>query len=156
MNISSILIPENILLGLSSDNRNDVFENMLKVLEERGQIVDSGTIRDKLIERESLGSTAFGRGVALPHVRCEETRDITLALGISDSGVDFSSYDNKPVRLIAMTLAPPDCGGKYNKILAQWNRLLRNPELRENLLSARTSDEVWHLIHRKENNEGTK
>ena len=108
--------------------------------------LDSETILDALLAREEGGSTGVGYGVAVPHARVEgldRMRGIFVRL---EHAVDFDSVDGQPVDLMFALLAPKDAGAEHLRALARVSRLLRKPDLREQLRYARTVDAIQALL----------
>jgi len=113
-----------------------------------------GLNRDELFEallaREQNGSTGVGHGVALPHARVSglnRMRGIFLRL---DTPVDFQAVDEQPVDLVFVLLAPGDANSEHLRALARVSRLLRQPELRQQLRQARSADAIYALLVREQ------
>jgi PTS system nitrogen regulatory IIA component len=106
--------------------------------------------RDKahniLMEREGLGSTGIGDGVAIPHGKMDDLNDIVLVVGRSIQGVDFSAIDNKPCQIFFLVLAPEQVAGLHLRILAHVSRLLKDAEFRRTFLDAEGRDGLWQLL----------
>jgi len=114
-----------------------------KILEELvGLIMQAQTIKDRehllrlLRERESLGSTGIGQGVAIPHAKCDSVKKLVAAFGLSRSGVNFDSLDGEPVYIFFLLLAPEDSAGPHLKALARISRLLKDKYFRDTLRAA--------------------
>ncbi len=108
--------------------------------------MDAGDILDALTERELAGSTGVGHGVAAPHARLDglsQVRGVFLRL---EHPAEFDAVDDQPVDLIFALFAPMDAGAEYLRALARVSRLLRQPDLREQLRQARTSDALHALL----------
>lgn len=108
--------------------------------------LDSGVILDALAEREQAGSTGVGHGVAAPHARLEGLERMRGIFVRLENPVDFKSVDEQPVDLLFALFAPPQAGSDHLRALARVSRLLRNPELREQLRKARTTDALHALL----------
>lgn len=89
-----------------------------------------------LLERENLGSTGIGDGIALPHGKLKGLPELLLWFGRSPEGIPFDSHDNKPAHLFFLMLAPMDSSAAYLKTLARLSRTLKNPQVRSRLLGA--------------------
>ena len=83
--------------------------------------------------RESLGSTAIGQGIAIPHAKSDSVTKLVAAFGLSKKGVDFDSLDGEPVNIFFLLLAPQDSAGPHLKALARIARLLKDKYFRDNL-----------------------
>lgn len=103
-------------------------------------------ISSLLSEREQIGSTAFGEGVAIPHGKLEQLDHIEIFFGRSLTGVPFAAVDNKPVHLFVLLLAPTESSGPYLKTLATLARLLKSSHIRSQLLHADSSQEIVRIF----------
>lgn len=110
--------------------------------------VDETVILDALLEREALGSTGLGSGVAVPHARIEGLDRIYGVMVRLDAPVPFEALDDRPVDILFALLAPPRDGAEHLRALATVSRAMRSPELRERLRQARTVDAVRALFVR--------
>ncbi len=118
------------------------------VTEMAHRLAGAGAVRDpaglarRLLERERLGCTGLGSGVAIPHCKLGEVKDIVLAIGTSQAGIDFHAADGVPVRLIFLILSPGDKPALHLQALARISRLLRTPGVVESLRRASTVSEI--------------
>ncbi|MBI4054990.1 MAG: PTS sugar transporter subunit IIA [Elusimicrobia bacterium] len=103
-----------------------------------------------LLEREALGSTGIGCGVAIPHAKFSGLQQIIGALAISKRGIPFEAQDGQPAKIFFLLLAPPDSAGLHLKALAKISRLLKDPHLRQNLQNAASEEQVWADIQRED------
>jgi PTS system nitrogen regulatory IIA component len=101
---------------------------------------------DALLEREALGSTGLGSGVAVPHARIEGLQRIFGVFVRLDTPVAYGSVDDRPVDLLFALFAPPRDGAEHLRALAAVSRAVRSPELRENLRQVRTIDAAQALF----------
>ena len=137
------LCKENLVfLKFAADNKEDALNKMVKAVESAGGAEDVNGLRQALLEREKLGTTGVGGGVAIPHARAAVIKDLNVVFFRSDDGIAFNAIDNKPVNLIFLLLAPLSAGGPYLKLLAKISRLLRNDDFRGALLDAKNPAEV--------------
>ena len=104
-----------------------------------------------LHERERLGSTGIGDGVAIPHGKLKNLDQLLLAFGCSKTGINFDSMDGKPAHLFFLLLAPEESVGIHLKTLARISKLLKSPAVRESLLNASGSDALFQIIAAEEN-----
>ena len=99
-----------------------------------------------LLERESLGSTGIGDGVAIPHGKMDRIAEMIVAFGRSSRGIDFQSMDSKPAHLFFLLVTPADRPGEHLRTLARVSRILKNPVLRHELQHAPNRRELQRLI----------
>ena len=113
-------------------------------------IGDPKGIVKALIDRENLGSTGIGQGIAIPHGKTDKVKRLTAVLGISKNGVNFDALDGEPVYIFVLLVAPKATAGPHLKALAQISRLLRDSYFCELLRKCRTEDEVFNMIKTEE------
>jgi PTS system nitrogen regulatory IIA component len=110
--------------------------------------MDEGRVFDALLEREALGSTGLGSGVAVPHARLSGMERVTGVFVRLDAPVAYEAVDDRPVDLMFALFAPPSDGAEHLRALAAVSRAMRSPELREQLRQARTADAIRALFVR--------
>jgi mannitol/fructose-specific phosphotransferase system IIA component (Ntr-type) len=138
--LSDILKPERISLSLKSQSRDWVLKELigLSSLGEKAQQI----LLVNLKQREELGSTGIGKGVAIPHCRSLLLNSLTLIVGRSKNGVDFDSIDKKPARLFFLIIAPPhDPQNQYLITLGKIAQLAKGMSATDPLFTAETPEE---------------
>jgi PTS system nitrogen regulatory IIA component len=108
--------------------------------------LDATRLLQSLLDRERLGSTGVGEGVAIPHGRLAGLPALTAVFGRAPAGVEFRAVDGKPVRLFLALFAPENAAGLYVKVLARVSRLFRTPAFREAILAAGDAGAIHRLI----------
>ena len=106
-------------------------------------------VLEALLEREALGSTGLGAGVAVPHARLDDVDQVSAIFVRLDTPVAFGAVDDRPVDLLFALFAPPSAGADHLRALAAASRALRAPEMREQLRQARTADAIRALFVRE-------
>lgn len=137
-------------LDLKSNNKADVLKELNNLLNKSGKINNKEKCLETLNNREKLGSTGIGKGVAIPHAKTEYADDLTIAFGISKKGIDFDSVDSDKVGIFFVFASPLKNSRTYLKILARISRLIRNEEFRDKLKSAKNSEEILNIIDTEE------
>jgi PTS system nitrogen regulatory IIA component len=99
-----------------------------------------------LMDRENLGTTGIGDGVAIPHGKMELLKEIVIVAGRSREGVEFESLDHKPCRIFFLVLAPEHVAGMHLRILAQISRLLSDEGFRGSFLEAQDRESLWRVL----------
>ncbi|MBI4358830.1 MAG: PTS sugar transporter subunit IIA [Candidatus Omnitrophica bacterium] len=150
MKISEILDKRAIKIGLTSTTKEETLKELVAVLAKVEDIGDSKGIIKALIERESLGSTGIGQGIAIPHGKTDKVTRLIAVLGISKFGVDFDALDGEPVYIFFLLVAPKATAGPHLKALAQISRLLRDTYFCELIRKCQTAEEVYNLIKNEE------
>lgn len=103
-----------------------------------------------LLERERLGSTGIGSGIAIPHGKLPGAKRIIACFGKSDAGIDFQSQDGEKAHLFFALIAPENAAGLHLKVLAKLSRLLKDKHFRESLLQAESSQEIFQIFSKED------
>lgn len=135
-----------VIEDISASDRNGVISEFAELLRSAGLVEDKDEIVRLLVDRETLGSTGVGDGVAIPHGKVPGLQEMIVSFGRSRNGVDFQSLDGKPAHLFFLLLVPPNNPGEHLKMLARISRILKNPALREQLRSAHDGREIRQMI----------
>ena len=131
------LLRHNLILDeIEASDKIGVFREFARLLKSTDRIKDEDELVRVLLERELLGSTGIGDGVAIPHGKLHMIPEMIVAFGRSRKGVNFDSIDSKPVYLFFLLVTPEDMPGEHLRALARISRILKNPALRENLKQA--------------------
>ena len=139
------LNPEAVAAGGNAVGKGGILDRLADVFA-RAYSLNAAMVREGLDEREKLGSTGFGRGVAIPHARIEGINRPIAALLRLDSPVDFNAADGMPVDLVFGLLSPVGSGAAHLHALAALSRLTRDEEMREALADAPDADALFALI----------
>ena len=150
MRLCSYLTEKAIIESLSSEKKEDVLREIVKILHERGIVSDEEKYFSALMERESLCSTGIGRGVAIPHAKLKSVDTIIVSFARSLKGVDFDSVDRKPVYLIFTIFTPEDVPEDYLSILARISKIAKDTEFRESIMKASSSQEMMEIFRRED------
>jgi PTS system nitrogen regulatory IIA component len=146
MNITHILDEDSIIAELTSRDKKGVLEELVSVLVEHGRLHDKEKPVQVLLERERLGSTGIGDGIAIPHGKLKEIKSIICSFGRTKAGVDFQSIDEKPTHLFFLLLAPEDSASEHLQALARLSRLLKDDQLRRRLMEVNSKEEIYRII----------
>lgn len=146
MRISDLISADYIITELKANSKPDALSELTDVLVRKNEILNKESVLSILLEREKLGSTGIGDGVAIPHGKLKKLDHVIISFGRSISGVPFDSVDGKPVHLLFLLLAPEESAGLYLRILAKLSRFLKNPVSREKLLQAHSAQEITEVI----------
>lgn len=150
MKIIDVLKKESIISDLKAMDKRGVLEEMVGDVAIKSAGLDKERLLEILLEREKLGSTGIGYGVAIPHGKLKNLDCLVVTFGRSVTGIDYQSLDNKPAHLFFLILAPEDSAAAHLKILARISKLLKDPSFRKKLLSASSRDEIFHAIAEEE------
>lgn len=148
MKIMEFLSQKAIIPEVQSNKKEDVINELVDALISSGEVdkKDRTRIIEALMGRESLGSTAIGQGIAIPHAKSDCVTKLTAAFGLSKKGVDFDSLDGEPAHIFFLLLAPLDSAGPHLKALARISRLLKDKYFRDSLRSAGDIKSIIDII----------
>lgn len=148
MKLTQIVEVDAIVPTLQSTTRDEVVAELIDALIAAGAVDASlrQELIDKTLERERRGSTGFGKGVAVPHVKHERIPGIRAAVGLSPTGVDFNALDKQPVYSIFLLLSPADKPEEHLRAMEIIFKNLSNELFRRFLRQATTVEEVRSLL----------
>lgn len=150
MKVLDFLDKSTIVLDLKSTVKADAINEMGEVLKSAGKVADASPIINALMEREKLGSTGIGQGVAIPHAKSDSLSSMIGALGLSRKGVEFGALDGEPVHVIFLLASPPDSAGTHLKVLARISRLLKDKFFRQAIKEAKNVEEIQKIIQEED------
>lgn len=145
MKLGTILPPGMIAAGLKANSKKQLLQE-LAALAARGSDVNEREVFDALLQRERLGSTGIGNGLAIPHGRFANIQRLMGVFARLDKPVDFEAVDGIPVDLVFVLLAPEGAGADHLQGLARVARLLRNPLVVQSLRSTRDSAAIYSIL----------
>lgn len=145
MDISTLLGPDSIVLRAGASSKRQAL-HVVADAAARTLNLSADQLMTALLERETLGSTGLGSGVAVPHARVAGLTTVRAVLVRLDTPVAYEALDDRPVDLLFALFAPPQSGAEHLRALAAVSRALRSPQLREQLRQARTVDAVTALF----------
>lgn len=151
MKITDFLSIKGIKLDLEAADKEGVLKEMVDLLADVKDIGDKKSVLKALVERENLGSTGIGQGIAIPHGKTEKVDGLVAVLGLSKKGVNYEALDGEPVYILFLLVAPKDTAGPHLKALAQISRLLRDSYFCELLRRCKSAKEIFDLITKEEN-----
>jgi mannitol/fructose-specific phosphotransferase system IIA component (Ntr-type) len=148
MRISDVLTEELVKLELGSKTRDDAIRELVGILAQRGCLErsDVGALVEAILQRERLGSTAIGHGVAIPHAKAPCACQFMAAFGRSSEGIDFGAKDAEPVHLVFLLASAPDSQRTHLRALAGISRLLSRQDLRARILAAESEKEILEIL----------
>lgn len=135
-NIKMINILEN-----TSISKDEVLKLMVSnMYKHSNSVIDEEVFYKEVLEREKIGTTGIGMGVAIPHARTEAIKDIVVSVGLLKEAVDFNSLDEEKVKIIILVGAPKNESKKYLELLSLLSKTFRNKKIRESILESRTTE----------------
>lgn len=146
MNISDMLLEECVLPDLAATSKSAAIQELSQLLAQNYPETKVEDLTRILLDREKLGSTGIGSGVAIPHGKMPSLDHIIAAFARSEKGVEFDSQDGAPVHLFFVLIAPENSAGIHLKALAKLSRLLKNATFRHKLMKLSTQDSLYKAI----------
>jgi PTS system nitrogen regulatory IIA component len=143
--LTELLTPERVVVPLAARDKAGVIAELTHHLVDHS----GGTFSEVLEaveEREAVLSTGIGFGVAIPHARSSEVRELSLVCGVSTEPVPYDSIDGEPVRLFFLIVGPENSAGQHVKLLSRIARLVRHEDLRQQLCEADTPQEFYTAL----------
>jgi PTS system fructose-specific IIA component/PTS system nitrogen regulatory IIA component len=155
MKFADFISPEAIRADLGADEKEGVIREMVQALLDAGRIEASEmeSIVKAILNREELGSTGIGRGVAVPHTKHGSVDQLVGTVGVSRSGVDFDSLDGEKVFVLFLLVSPLDRPGDHLRALENISRQLRDDRFCRFLKQAKTAEEIRQLLDEADNNQ---
>jgi len=146
MKLSDLLDQHHILTDLKAKDKKGVLEELAEVVAGAGTSIDKSSLVKVLLERERLGSTGIGEGVAIPHGKFHGISQPIISFGRSRRGLDFESMDGAPAHLFFLLVAPENSTSVHLKALAKIAKILKNSSLRKTLMEASSREEIYRTI----------
>jgi PTS system nitrogen regulatory IIA component len=153
MKLNDILVREACIVDMKARTKKEALRELSEVLAGSVKGLDAAGLLDMLLEREKLGTTAMGDGIAIPHARIEALDRLLASFGRSRQGVGFDSVDGKPTHLFFLLVAPGREGSTHLLTLARLSRLLSSPEFRSKLLDVESSDDLFRVLEEEESRQ---
>jgi len=140
------IISTDRIIDLKSTRKNEVLEELIDVLATSPLVTDKSELRDKIFERERTLSTGVGVGMAIPHVKIPTIKDFVAAIGRTRQGINFESLDGQPTHIVVMIGCNNAQAGDFLKVLAQFVKSLKDPNLQRSILDAPSPEAIRDLF----------
>lgn len=153
MNLCDIVAKKAIVPTLASSSRDDVVAELIDALINAGHAAKKqrADLIEAVLERERKGSTGFGKGVAIPHVKDKALKNMVAAVGVSEGGIDFNALDGQPVYSVFLLLSPADDPEQHLRAMEIIFKSLSQDSFRRFLRQATKVEEVWTLLQEADN-----
>lgn len=149
MGLDSFVTPELIFPDLAGPDPPAVLRDLAEQIAALGLVRDAGLLYQKLLEREQLGSTGIGAGVAIPHCKMKGLERAVLAIGLVKKGIDFGAVDGEPVRVLFLLVSPNDAPAEHLQALAAISRWVKADRHVEKILHASERQAIYGLLQRE-------
>ena len=147
MQLAEFIKSEAVFFGFEHNEKQAILAQMIAACCEAEGIVCHDDVRTAVLEREADRSTGIGRGLAVPHCRCDTVVDFHISVAVLQEGIDWDALDERPVQFIFLVIGPVDKPETYLQLLSQISRLIRLPDATKRLLAATTPAHVLDVIH---------
>lgn len=146
MRLVDILKESSVISDIKGKTKKEILTELAGRLDASGLITDNESVVKIIMEREALGSTGIGDGVAIPHGKMAGSGNILCVFGRSKKGVDFDAVDGQPVHIFFLVLAPEDSASMHLKALSRISKILRDPSFRKKLLKLPDAHSLYESI----------
>lgn len=147
MDLCDLLGPDGIIASLPATSKKHALQELATIAAGRTGL-DSREIFNTLLQRERLGSTGLGRGIAIPHVKLAGLKGIVCLFARLEQPIEYESHDGEPVDLMFLLLAPEHASGDHLKALASISRVVREPSILDALRSAPDTATIYGALTR--------
>ena len=147
MGISDILSEDVILTDLSADSKRHLLEQVSSFIADKYSL-DNSVVFEAVLERENLGSTGYGNGVAFPHARINGLDRVITAFVRLDTPLEYDSVDGKAVDLLAFIISPENNGNDYLQTLAIFSRQLKNEDVCNAVRDAKSVHDIYLALNK--------
>lgn len=142
MNLKKVLSADVIAMEIKADSKTDIIKELISILGKAGKIKDEESVLTAVLKREAQMSTGIQSGVAIPHGKCSEIEELVACIGIAKEGKEFQALDGQSSNIFVLTISPAHKTGPHVQFLAEISRLLTREEIRDEILSAKTQDDI--------------
>lgn len=146
MRLAEILTESCVLADIKGKTKEDILSELVGSLKKANLIDNTDETKRVIMERERLGSTGIGDGVAIPHGKLKKLDRILCVAARSLDGVDFDAVDRKPVHIFFLVLAPEDSASMHLKVLSRISKILRDKSFRKKLLKLADAHELYTTL----------
>ncbi len=155
MKISDFLSKDLIIADLRETEKYKVLEELVGFVSQKIAGIDAEELLKVLLDREQMGSTGIGDGIAIPHGKLKDLKQIVAVFGKSSRGVAFDAMDSRPVYLLFLLIAPENSAGVHLKALARLSRLLKRDGFRQKLMNISDAELLYQVIIEEDEHGGT-
>lgn len=148
MKFQDFVCREALVANVTATESREVVEEMMNRLAAAGRVPKKSVaaLVEAVMDREGKGSTGFGNGVAIPHVKQSEVKELVGCVGRSEGGIDFNALDSKPVHLFFLLVSPKDKPAEHLKAMEKIFRSAQKEHWRRFLKQTNTEDGIWELL----------
>lgn len=153
MRITQLLTKDTIVLNMNSKEKQQAIEELVNQLDRAGKLSNREDFKAAILKREEQSTTGIGEGIAIPHAKTKAVKNPAIAFGKSQAGVNYESLDGNPAHLFFMIAAPEGANNTHLEALARLSSILMKQEVRDELLAAKSVEDVLNTINRYDEEE---
>ncbi len=146
MKLSKVLNSKSVKMEIKANQKKDIIEELIRFLAKNSKIDNVEQAIQDVMDRENQMSTGIQYGVAIPHGKSNEVKDLVACIGIKKEGVDFNSLDDKPSNIFILTISPKDRLGPHMQFLAEISNILKSKKARQDILNSESPEEVLKIF----------
>ncbi len=146
MTLAEVFNPNVIKVGLESDDKDELFEEMVQVIIDFDSSLNRAKLISALDQRESLMSTGIIHDVAVPHGKTDAVKNIIGCIGLSKKGIDYDSLDKDPVHIVFMLIYPQNFDESHLQIFRRLAKILEDSSFKQSLLEQKSAQNVYDAI----------
>lgn len=146
MKLGEYLEKDLVFPSLTAGSKSEVLNELITPLGERYPEMDTDEAVRVLLDREKLGTTGIGDGIAIPHGKLESLEKVIVIVGRSPLGIEFEALDHNPCNIFFLVLAPEKISGMHLRILAQISRVLKDESFRKAFAEADGLESLWDIL----------
>ncbi len=147
MSVSDVLSEDMILNEVEADSKRHLLEQISEFVASRKGL-DKNSVFEAVLERENLGSTGYGNGVAFPHARLEGLEEVVTVLARLQNPIDYDALDNMPVDIVAFMISPENSGDDHLRTLAVFSRILKNKDICKEIRAAKGIHDIYRAMQK--------
>jgi PTS system fructose-specific IIC component len=152
MKVTDILKTDFIISELKGNEKTVIINELINLFENDSRVNDIEKVRSAVLEREKIMSTGVGKGFAIPHGKTDAINEIIAAFGKTVTSIEYQALDNKPVNLVFLLVGKDDLVSTHIKLLSRISRMMNKDEFRDKLTKAGSSEEIFDLFKKEEEN----
>ena len=150
MKLTEVLFKDCVLSDLKSQNKSDAIVEIVGIMKSLNKVQNSDEIVKALMDREALGSTGIGQGIAIPHAKTDSVDELTLMFCRSRGGVEFDSLDGGLAFVFFLILNPKNCVNQHLRIVSRVTKILKEPYVVQQLVSADGVEDIYSILERED------
>lgn len=126
-----------------NNTKEEILKKIVDLIDENTDLViDKNIFFENIMEREKIGSTGIGMGIAMPHTRCEGVKDLVVSICLLENPVDFGAIDGELIKVVVLVGGPKEKGQEYLKLMSSVAKIFREKENRDNIKTSRSEEEL--------------